>query len=341
MPIPEWIRVLDEADEGTARIIIESQLQELKDLTNAEGADYQAARDAYEVELKRYRGIRRYDAGQDARAAAAAAESVLEAAPSPQPDLEQTASDLNDLFASTSGVAVRLPTSLPNSNGKRLLSLEPDESEKRQKLDGDPNLGHAGEDRKRSASPTADESAKRIKLNDGSAATPQPNIQPFECAACGDEKSVEDGPQMRCKHQYCDGCLGYLYRSTLTNEAMYPPRCCNAAFQYDEVKPRLPKEFTTSFEAKKEELDTKDRIYCCDPTCSAFISVNNRDGDVATCPKCDHETCVKCTLAAHNGECPEDESMQGVLEAAGEEGWQRCPDCKTMIDLTFGCNHMT
>jgi hypothetical protein len=30
-----------------------------------------------------------------------------------------------------------------------------------------------------------------------------------------------------------------------------------------------------------------------------------------------------------------------VLEAARENGWQRCNNCRRLVELDMGCNHMT
>jgi hypothetical protein len=30
-----------------------------------------------------------------------------------------------------------------------------------------------------------------------------------------------------------------------------------------------------------------------------------------------------------------------VLALAEREGWKRCPGCRTMVELQYGCNHMT
>ena len=53
-------------------------------------------------------------------------------------------------------------------------------------------------------------------------------------------------------------------------------------------------------------------------------------------------TCSFCKGASHNGlECPKDEATKTVLAVARQAGWTRCYQCRTMIELTHGCYHMT
>jgi hypothetical protein len=45
--------------------------------------------------------------------------------------------------------------------------------------------------------------------------------------------------------------------------------------------------------------------------------------------------------ANHTGDCPEDVGLQQVLDAAQEYGWQRCYNCRRVVELDIGCNHIT
>ncbi|KAK4549467.1 hypothetical protein LTR36_006464 [Oleoguttula mirabilis] len=283
--VPEWIRVLDEADEDTARMIIESQLQDLDELEG--GQDIALARQTYETELKRYRGSRR-----DAKD-----ETPLVQAPV--------------VIASDEAVVSAIPLTI-NENGKR------------------------------PASPTTDdEDAKRQKVKEDSVEVVEPVIQLFECAACNDRKPVSEVWQVPCDHFYCLECIETLYCAAIADESLYPPRCCQTAMPYEDIRWLLPEALRAEFEAKKEELDNKDRIYCYEPTCSAYIALSAYTDGVATSPGCERKTCVICKAAAHESDCPEDMALQEVLRMASDEGWQRCPTCKNMLEHTHGCWHMT
>lgn len=50
---------------------------------------------------------------------------------------------------------------------------------------------------------------------------------------------------------------------------------------------------------------------------------------------------MTCKGASHHGDCPNDESLHQVLQLAGQQLWQRCQNCRAMIELNVGCNHIT
>ena len=61
------------------------------------------------------------------------------------------------------------------------------------------------------------------------------------------------------------------------------------------------------------------------------------------CTACDMKVCVTCSGKFHpkEKECPNDPSLLELKELASKEGWQRCYQCKAMVELRAGCNHMT
>lgn len=52
---------LDDMDDGTAHVIIDTQLEELEALPDTSDPDTLLARETYEIELKRSRGMRPYN----------------------------------------------------------------------------------------------------------------------------------------------------------------------------------------------------------------------------------------------------------------------------------------
>ncbi|KAI6860698.1 BSD-domain-containing protein [Hortaea werneckii] len=332
-PVSHWVRYLDEVDEATRHGIIETQLEDLDAPGETGDPDALLAREMFSIELKRYRG---------ARPCTAAVESAQ-----------------GEITRDTGGEAteqdgLRIPAQ------SRLEWLLGQESTKRRLMEFWRWLTHwytqasaqpgqhfsPARALKRSASPSVDDSSKRQKLVEHEEAETQPNITTprIECSACRDEAEDEDNNnfcQVPCEHWYCDGCLQYVFRAILTDESLFPPRCCQKPFEYIAVKPHLPEELAAQYEAKKEELGNKNRIYCSIPTSSAFIGMDHRNDRVAVCPDCKSETCMACKGPMHEDECPVDEALESVLKIAGDEDWQRCPYCKGMIELTFGCNHMT
>lgn len=88
-------------------------------------------------------------------------------------------------------------------------------------------------------------------------------------------------------------------------------------------------------------MDTPNRTYCSNKSCSIFIRPSNMKGDKATCPECDSRTCTICKSSAHEGDCPQDPAVVALMATAAKEGFKQCPSCRVMVELTFGCNHMT
>lgn len=161
------------------------------------------------------------------------------------------------------------------------------------------------------------------------------------CEACQEEKWFFDVARVACNHQYCRGCLQELFNSSMTDESLFPPRCCRQPITIASARMFLSHEVVLNFERKKIEYSTEDRTYCSRPTCSAFIPFEKRQGDNASCRDCGMVTCTICKSMAHDGDCPEDNALQRVLETAAENGWQRCYSCRRIVELDTGCNHMT
>lgn len=161
------------------------------------------------------------------------------------------------------------------------------------------------------------------------------------CVACTEEYLCSDALETPCGHHYCMDCLAVLFESSIVDETMYPPRCCRQTIPLGDARPLLDQKLVRNFEQKSIEFDTKDRTYCFDPRCSSFIPAEHITDNVAGCPSCGRRTCAICKAAAHRGDCPDDEALQQLLQAADDQGWQRCHTCHRVVDLRSGCNHIT
>lgn len=144
----------------------------------------------------------------------------------------------------------------------------------------------------------------------------------FQCAACNDQLSPKNTWKAPCQHFYCVACLERLFWLSMEDETLYPPRCCQQIIPWSEVNRLVSWELVNDFEYKHEELDTQDRTYCSDPSCSTFIGAKHIAADtaVATCPDCEKLTFVKCESTLHAGECPSDLSVLATLEVARKTG---------------------
>ncbi|KAH0359485.1 hypothetical protein KCU65_g9938, partial [Aureobasidium melanogenum] len=163
----------------------------------------------------------------------------------------------------------------------------------------------------------------------------------FTCVACTDTLPWSRILEAPCGHHYCSECLSELFELSMKDETLYPPRCCQRTIPLEDAKLVLDPKLVRNFEHKSIELDTKDRTYCFDPRCSAFIPAEHIADDVTGCPDCGKRTCAVCKAAAHRGDCPHDEALQQLLQAAEAQGWQRCYSCRRLVELRHGCNHMT
>jgi len=124
-----------------------------------------------------------------------------------------------------------------------------------------------------------------------------------------------------------------------------PPKCCTAdCIPVKHVEKLFSPAFKKTWNYKFQEFTTKNRIYCPGKKCGEWIKPGNirkKDG-YGKCGRCKLKVCILCCGKWHEGkECPKDEATNNLLEAAKQAGWQRCYNCRTLVELKEGCNHMT
>ena len=83
--------------------------------------------------------------------------------------------------------------------------------------------------------------------------------------------------------------------------------------------------------------------FCSQPDCDGHMIAKDMNAKKLNCPKCDWAICFRCKEDWH-GYCT---SCETAMEKAFE-GWGSglekiifCPMCRTKIQKTEGCNHMT
>lgn len=163
------------------------------------------------------------------------------------------------------------------------------------------------------------------------------------CLACGDDyKFFDVATCPSCPHEYCRTCLESLFKASLTDETLFPPRCCGQPIPLEVCRIFLPSTVIGQFLAKRVEFETPNRTYCHRPACSAFVPPPFITGEIATCVQCEAQTCTMCKKVAHHGgDCPDDEALQDLLRLATEAGWQRCYRCNRVVELRQGCHHIS
>ncbi|KAK4150431.1 hypothetical protein C8A00DRAFT_46174 [Chaetomidium leptoderma] len=174
---------------------------------------------------------------------------------------------------------------------------------------------------------------------------PPAKVMGRTCIACTEYHLVSNlATSPSCGHEYCRDCLRSLVTASLTDETLFPPRCCGQAIPIDAYSALLTSALVGQFNAKKVEFDTPNRTYCHRQSCSAFVPPQSVRGDVAYCFRngCFARTCTVCKGASHQGsDCPADPATQDMLRLAAAESWQRCYSCARFVELENGCNHIT
>ncbi|KAG9084809.1 hypothetical protein FS749_004937 [Ceratobasidium sp. UAMH 11750] len=165
-----------------------------------------------------------------------------------------------------------------------------------------------------------------------------------DCIICSD--TVTQAYQAPCGCFYDRDCLTELFQKATVDESLFPPRCCNRQISFQEVRTIFTPELVRAFEQKAQEFKTPNRLYCHSPTCSTFLGPavgNEREKSNKQCTRCYRHTCNFCKGAGHASHvpCTTDTAAQQVLALGRQEGWQSCPSCHHMVELSVGCYHMT
>lgn len=102
------------------------------------------------------------------------------------------------------------------------------------------------------------------------------------------------------------------------------------------------------YKAKGAELSLKpeNRWYCPNSECAKWIppsKLHRLRILGAKCPSCNTGVCGYCRGMIHGAgvDCPEDFGLEATLEEAERQGWRRCYKCRTLVELTAGCRHIT
>lgn len=160
------------------------------------------------------------------------------------------------------------------------------------------------------------------------------------CVVCSDELRARPFITAPCGHHYCKTCIGQLYDLAMKDESLFPPRCCRQPIPLGIATRMLTSGQVQKFLEKSVEFSAPNRTYCHDTSCLAFIKPDNISGEKAMCA-CGALTCVICKAAAHEGDCPKDPAYASLMAFAATEGYQTCRQCKRLVELAIGCNHMT
>ncbi|KAL5331989.1 hypothetical protein ACEPPN_001532 [Leptodophora sp. 'Broadleaf-Isolate-01'] len=169
-----------------------------------------------------------------------------------------------------------------------------------------------------------------------------------ECLTClSDDIPRSKSAKLKCGHRMCHSCLKRIFRLSVNDPQHMPPKCCTADhIPLKHVEKLFDINFKKNWNRKFQEFSTKNRIYCPARRCGEWIKPGNmhkEDGrKYGKCGRCKTKVCCLCNGKWHGAkDCPKDEETNKLLETAKQAGWQRCYNCRTMVELKEGCNHMT
>ncbi|RAH55205.1 hypothetical protein BO85DRAFT_470556 [Aspergillus piperis CBS 112811] len=161
------------------------------------------------------------------------------------------------------------------------------------------------------------------------------------CCVCYESFFAHKMKQLDCNHNYCDDCLKDLFLRATKDSTLFPPRCCRMPIHLEAVQEHMSQTEMSDFKSAEIEFSTTDRTYCSNTSCGKFILPQNITAGRAECPHCNLNTCAMCKKAFHIDDCVEDTDLQATLALASAQGWQRCFRCRALVDLGFGCYHIT
>lgn len=196
--------------------------------------------------------------------------------------------------------------------------------------------------------------AQRMVANQGKAETLRDDspAAPEDCAICWTE--AEDAVRTSCGHTYCADCFESFCFNKPTGSAGFCIKCeeamgeCKAVLAFVELRELLSSNtfedlLEASFASYIQQHPNAFRL-CRTPDCDQIYRVSATQGTF-TCTRCFEPTCTKCNEGHSPGVSCDEHFRAGdqqVLEDAKKElGIKDCPKCKTSIEKTEGCNHMT
>lgn len=170
-----------------------------------------------------------------------------------------------------------------------------------------------------------------------------------DCLIClSDEIPINKTAKLSCGHHMCYSCLKRQFTLSVSDPQHMPPTCCtDDHIPLKHVEKLFDDKFKRLWNKKYQEYTTANRFYCPMKNCGEWIKPKfQRDPATgrkfARCGRCNTKVCYLCNAKFHTRrDCPRDEETNRIVQMGKDEGWQRCPSCKTMVELKEGCNHMT
>ena len=167
-----------------------------------------------------------------------------------------------------------------------------------------------------------------------------------ECTGCFEDIDLKEVAVLPCRHSYCSNCFNHFIKTSLSSETTFPPKCCLQEVPRRILAAHLDTKAMAIYEAKSLEfaIAIGNRYYCAAPECAKWIDprrAKTSNGELE-CSHCTMKMCTTCRGAGHGASqnCPRDFGLDATLREAELRGWQRCYNCRAMVELDTGCRHM-
>lgn len=178
-----------------------------------------------------------------------------------------------------------------------------------------------------------------------------------ECSVCWTE--AEEPIRTSCNHDYCLGCFSDLCQAQASTPTEFCISCvggqgrCEKVLALSELQELLSSAafedlLNASFASYVRRNPASVR-YCPTPDCGQIYRptlISSASSHTFTCSECLIPTCTACHSPHPDMTCAEHKDHASGGREAFEElkkklGIKDCPKCKTAMEKTEGCNHMT
>nr|GLL18320.1 probable E3 ubiquitin-protein ligase RNF217 isoform X1 [Ipomoea trifida] len=196
-----------------------------------------------------------------------------------------------------------------------------------------------------------------LTLNEASSSVQGEPFPKSFCEICLEDKGkwqmIEHD---ECSHSFCSECMSkHIIARVEANmlEVNCPGINCRSLLNASHYRHLVPKETLVRWDeavCKSMYVDSQ-KLYCPYRDCSAMLV--NDTGEAmgkSTCPLCKRSFCAACQVPWHseftckkfkklNTQKKKEDAM--VMTLAKKKHWQKCPQCKMLVEKSEGCIHMT